>query len=255
MSFYNIPDLNELVDGMRRAYEAPEDLTTTTSTMMKNASSRRQRPAGQVFEPERTSDATQNAEQSGDTQSNELGGIDTINVDSGTDPNPDSTEPPSDGDDATANDDGGDGDDMGDMGMDDTGDDSGNSMDDGSGGSFDDGTEVPKETPDQAISVQNLQQNMSHFYRILQNTIDTLSSYSAPATTSELQSLYTSSISHLTSAKERLFDLLVTDFLPSNYAYKLRQYIALRHVYSTVLEVLNLHFDILSKETNVDNGK
>lgn len=120
-------------------------------------------------------------------------------------------------------------------------------------GDGDMGEETPKETPEQAQNIVALQNRMSMFYKVLENTIEALSNYTAPASTVELQNLYTSSINHLTSAKEALRDLLVTDFLPSNYAYKLRRYVVLRHVYSTVLEVLDLHFKVLKQEVEAKN--
>ena len=231
------------------AMEAPEDLTATTNDMMRRATNSRNAPGG--FEPTRTSDETRQ-EDGGNVQENPNSMSDDMSS-----LTPDNA-PADAGSDMPQDDAGGMGDDMGtggdDMGMDDMGGDDmgGNDMSGGDmGGGMGEGT--PKETPEQAQNIVALQNRMSMFYKVLENTIEALSNYTAPASTVELQNLYTSSINHLTSAKESLRDLLVTDFLPSNYAYKLRRYVVLRHVYSTVLEVLDLHFKVLKQEVEAKN--
>ena len=141
---------------------------------------------------------------------------------------------------------------MGDMDDLGGGNDAGGDMGNDSGGDDANG-ELPQETPEQARAINNLQQNMSQFYRVLSNTIDSLSSYNMPSSTKELQQLYSSSLDHLTGAKSVMLKLLSTDFTPGNYAYKLRRYVALRHLYSTVLEVINLHFAIMKREIDAKN--
>lgn len=219
------------------AVEAPNDLTSTTNTGMRRAASSTGGPGNtddDAFEPSRTSEETRRED------GGNVGG-------DGTSDDMDSLTP----DDAAGGDEGGDGgDDMG-LGDLDSGGDTGGDM--SSGGDMGMGTTV-EETPQQAISILNLQKNMSQFYKALVNTLDSLSAYTAPATNDSLRAIYTSSVAHLTECKDMMLELLSTDFLPTNYAYKLRKYITLRHVYSTVLEVLNLHFKMLKQETDAKNG-
>ena len=231
------------------AVEAPEDLAATTNDMMRRAGSARNADPGN-FDPARTSDETR--QQDGGNISDDTG---SMSDDMGV-LTPDNAP-------------GGGGDDLGDMGGGDTGGDDlglgdmGGGDDMGMGGGDDmggsdmgggmGGEDLPQETPEQAINIVSLQKKMSQFYQVLENTVDALSEYAAPASTPELQRIYSAAINHLTCAKENLRDLLVTDFLPSNYAFKLRKYVALRHVYSTVLEMLNLHFKILHQEIEAKN--
>jgi hypothetical protein len=103
-------------------------------------------------------------------------------------------------------------------------------------------------TPEQSQSIVKLQQNMSQFYRVLSSTISSLGDYSAPSSSEDLRKIFNGAMDHLTRSKELLLDLLTTDFTPGNYAEKLRKYVALRHVYSAVLEMLDLHFNMLDQE-------
>lgn len=234
------------------AVEAPEDLTATTNDMMRRASSARNADHGD-FNPGRTSEQTRQ-EDASNAQPPADGGL-SDDLSSIT---PDNAPPgPADaGEDASGNPDdpmGGDDAGMGggdDMGMDDMGgggDMGGDMSSDPMGG------DTPQETPEEALRISKLQKDMSQFFQVVTNTLDSLTSYVVPASTSELRKIYNSSVDNLTGVKEVLLNLLSTDFLPGNYAYKLRKYVALRHVYSTVLEVLNLHFQILKREIEAKN--
>ena len=83
--------------------------------------------------------------------------------------------------------------------------------------------------------------------------VDILSTYSAPASTPELRKIFNSAVDHLSSAKEMMYDLVASEITPNNYPDKLRKYIALRHVYSVVLEMLQLHFHILDDQSGLSN--
>lgn len=213
---------------------APEDLTATTNDMMKRASSGRADPGG--LDPARTSEETQ-AENAEGTDRDAM----SDNVDS-IDP-----EPNEGGDPEMPPDEGG-GDDLG--GMDNFGDEGGDmgGMDDAGGEE-----QAPVETPEQARNILKLQKNMSTFYQIITNMVDILSTYSAPASTPELRKIFNSAVDHLSSAKEMMYDLVASEITPNNYPDKLRKYIALRHVYSVVLEMLQLHFHILDDQSGLSN--
>ena len=90
---------------------------------------------------------------------------------------------------------------------------------------------------------------MNQFYQVLKNTCDSLTDYSAPSSTEDLQRIFNQAVGHLSAAKEMLFNLLTSPFTSANYADKLRKYVALRHVYSTILNVLDIHFDVLDQMT------
>lgn len=238
------------------AVEAPEDLTATTNDMMRRASSARNADPGD-FNPSRTSDQTRQ-EDAGNAQppaggglSDDLGSITPDNAPPGPgDAGGDAGGNPDDsmgGDANMGGDDAGGGDDMG---MDDMG---GSGDMGGDMGSDPMGGDTPQETPEEALRIVKLQKDMSQFFQVVTNTLDSLTSYVVPASTDELRKVYNSSVDNLTGVKEVLLELLSTDFLPGNYAYKLRKYVALRHVYSTVLEVLNLHFQILKREIEAKN--
>lgn len=214
---------------------APEDLTATTNDMMKRASGGRADQGN--LDPARTSEETQ-AENAEGTDRDAM----SDNVDS-IDPEPDAG-----GDPEMPPEEGG-GDDLG--GMDDVGDEGGGDM----GGMDDAGGEdqAPAETPEQARNILKLQKNMSTFYQILTNMMDVLGKYSAPASTPELRKIYNSAVDHLSSAKEMMYELVASEITPNNYPDKLRKYIALRHVYSTVLEMLQLHFRILDDQSGPSN--
>lgn len=224
---------------MSPAMEAPEDLTTTTNDAMKRAGGQNRQQSD--FAPPTTSDETR-AEDGGNLSSDGFSDIDQITPDNAPGGGDDAG-----GDNMNAGDDaGGDmgmGDDMGgdDMGM---GEDGGGGDDFGGSGMSDEAE--PTATPEEAIRIQNLQNGISQFYNILVNTCDTLSTTTVPSSTEELRRLYSSSIAHLSEAKSMAFDLLSTKFTPGNYAYKLRKYLALRHLYSTVLEVIKLHSDMVN---------
>lgn len=213
---------------------APEDLTATTNDMMKRASGGRADPGG--LDPARTSEETQ-AENAEGTDRDAM----SDNVDS-IDP-----EPNEGGDPEMPPDEGG-GDDLG--GMDDFGDEGGDmgGMDNAGGEE-----QAPTETPEQARNILKLQKNMSTFYQIITNMVDILSTYSAPASTPELRKIFNSAVDHLSSAKEMMYDLVASEITPNNYPDKLRKYIALRHVYSVALEMLQLHFHILDDQSGLSN--
>jgi hypothetical protein len=214
---------NELV-----AMEAgePEDITATTDDMMKRAGGANA-DTGEM-NPSRTSEETQQANGGNVDRDAMSGNTDGLNPD----PNAGGTDDTGMGD----MDDLGGGGDMGGEGGGDMG-----------GGMEPQEDQAPPESPEQAEQILKLQKNMTTFYRILSNTLDTLNGYSAPATTPELRKIYNAGVSHLTSAKEMMTDLVSTDITSANYPDKLRKYITLRHVYSAVVEMLTLHFQVLEE--------
>ena len=232
-----------------KAFEAPEDITATTNDMMRRAGGRQADPGN--FEPSRTSEETRQEDGGNVNRDNISGQVENVEPDNAP------TTPGDTGADIDGDAGGGD-----DLGLDDLGggdDTSGNNDMGGDGDDFgggdtgmDDGS-VKKEKPEDAINILNLQKNMNQFYHSLVNTLDNLTSYNSPASTPELKKIYSSSVTNLTECKNMIFQLLSTDFTSGNYAYKLRRYIALRHVYSTVLEVLNLHFKVLKEEVSNKN--
>lgn len=245
------------------AVEAPEDLTATTNDMMRRAGTRRADTGN--FDPSRTSDETRRQDGGNINMDNTSTNVDQLEPDNAPstpadmaggadDPNLGGDAAGREGGDELGLDEGGDATGMGDMDDLGGGADAGGDMGGDFGGDAADG-ELPKETPEQARAINNLQQNMAQFYRVLSNTIDSLSSYNMPSSTKELQQLYSSSLDHLTGAKSVMLNLLTTDFTPGNYAYKLRRYVALRHLYSTVLEVVNLHFNIMKREIDAKNSQ
>lgn len=246
MQFQNKRYVKSMLTGRwEPAQEAPVDLTATTNDMMRNASNTRNRN-NQEFDPGRTSEETQredggNVQENPNSMSDDVDAINPENAPGGEDPN------------AMADDGmGGEDDGMGDMGgMDDGMGDMGG--EDFGGGSDMGGEELPEETPEQAQAIMKLHMGLKQFYDVISNTLEALSDYAAPSSTPELQKLFSSCMVHLTGIKDVLVDLLTTDFLPTNYAYKLRKYVALRHVYSTVLEILDLHFQILKDEIDHKN--
>ena len=227
-------DLNQYLSLWERATEAPnpDDITASTDDAMRRASGRRA-DAGD-FDPSRTSEETraENADNAGGEAG--MADIDTVEPDTPGE-NPDADNP----DDMGGGDDLGGGD-MGDMGEDDP--DAG-----GDTGMGDD--QAPNETPEQAKQIFFLQKKMNQFYQVLKNTCDSLTDYSAPSSTEDLQRIFNQAVGHLSAAKEMLFNLLTSPFTSANYADKLRKYVALRHVYSTILNVLDIHFDVLDQMT------
>lgn len=216
-----------------RATEAPNpnDLTASTDDAMKRASGNNADRGD--FDPGRTSDQT-NQEDANDTQGEAgMGDIDSVEPDTpGENP---------EGDDMGGDDIGGGGDDFGgDMG----GDDPNAGGDTGMG---DDQT--PNETPEQSKQIFYLQKKMNQFYQVLKNTCESLTDYSAPSSNDDLLRVYNQAVGHLSSARDMLYDLLTSPFTSANYADKLRKYVALRHVYSTILNVLDIHFNILDQMT------
>jgi hypothetical protein len=222
---------------MLDAMEA-DDLTVTTDELMKRASGSRADQGS--FEPPKTSEETQQQNganvdrgaMSGNTDALEPGPDGAAQQNQGQDPDLGLDTMEGGGDDMGGEDMGGD------MGQD------GAPPDDGMGGE----EEQPSMTPEQSQSIVKLQQNMSQFYRVLSSTISSLGDYSAPSSSEDLRKIFNGAMDHLTRSKELLLDLLTTDFTPGNYAEKLRKYVALRHVYSAVLEMLDLHFNMLDQE-------
>lgn len=248
--------------GMTPAMEAPEDLTATTNDAMKRAGGRNRQRSD--FEPPQTSEQTQQENASGAGGDGSISAdIDAITPDNapgggdqggGGEPSDMGNPDAGGGDDFGMGDDGGMDDGMG--GDDGMGDDMGGG--DMGGGDYSDG-EDPEEaaikTPEDAIRISKLQQEMQQFYNIVVNTCDVLPSCAPPSSNEDLRKIYSSSTLHLNEAKELLLNLLTTKFTPGNYANKLRKYLALRHLYSTVLEVLNLHFGIVEAQKNPENKK
>lgn len=249
--------------GLTPAMEAPEDLTATTNDAMKRSGTRNRQQAD--FEPPTTSDETrqENAADAGggDDISSDIDSITPENT-SGGDQN---DAPTGGGIDAQGGDEtGGEGGDLGlddgmgggDDGMGDEGgaDDMGGGGDNFGGDSGGMGDDAPKETPEEAVRIRKLQELMNQFYIVLTNTCDSLSSAVIPNSTEEVQRIFASSTVHLNEAKSLLLDLLTTKFTPGNYAYKLRKYLALRHLYSTILEIIEMHSSIVeSQRTSSEN--
>lgn len=223
--------------GMSPAMEAPEDLTATTNDAMRRSGTRNRQQSD--FEPPTTSNETR--------QENASGGP------------ADNANPNNEGD---APNDGGGGDAGGDeLGLDDgmAADDGMN--DDGSGGGDDmgggdfggsgdgmGGDDTPPESPEDAVRIRRLQDIMNQFYIVLCNTCDSMTSTVIPSADEDLQKIYASSTANLNAAKAMLLDLLTTKFTPGNYAYKLRKYLALRHLYSVVLEIIEMHSDAIDAQ-------
>ena len=219
-----------------RATEAgPEDLTTTTSDLMKRAGSATNAPDDQ-FAPPTTSDETMQENAAGTERGAMSGNMDAVTPDDGM----------------------GGMDDMG-MGMDDGMGGGGNlgmggmgGMDDGmggggfGGGGFGGEEENPfKGKPDRARAVYRLYTNIERFNKTLGAMSDSLADYVAPTSSQELSQLYSHCVSHIEECRSRIKELLESDFTPDNYPSKLRKYMACRHVYAGVLEILNLHFKML----------
>lgn len=244
--------------GLTPAMEAPEDLTATTSDAMKRSGTKnRQNPD---FEPPKTSEETKREDggnvSGGDSLSADIDSITPENASGGN-------EPLSSNDAGGGDDSGGGGDDLGfDDGMAaDGGDDSGDGDDFGeggddfggdSGGMGDEGT--PEETPEEAVRIRKLQEVMSQFYTVLSNTCDSLASTVIPSASEDVQKIIASTTVHLNEAKGMMLDLLTTKFTPGNYAYKLRKYLALRHLYSTALEIIEMHSSIVEGQRNSSAG-
>lgn len=211
----------KLVPAMEAGENGPEDLTATTDTMMRQASGKRADPGNMT--PPTTSDETQ-------AQNDDLN--------AGTPP-PDAADP-AEGLDEVANT----GDAMagGDLGG---GDPTAPPTDMGMGDQL--GADLWKKK-----NIYQLQQRISNFKNSVATTYDTLSNYSTPTATTEQRQVYSSAMNHLTDAKTILEDMLVTPFTDDNYVTKLRQYIALRHVYSAVLDMLSIYFDILNRSSGAE---
>ena len=213
-----------------KAMEAPgepDDITASTDDAMRRAGGRNADTGD--FDPSRTSDQTREEdgqELGGDTG---MGDIEDVEPDDAGGASPDDA-----------------GDDMGGEGGDDMNmggmDDQGGSPDQGIG---DDQT--PNETPEQSKSIYNLCMKMNQFFQVLSNTVEALNAYSMPNCSPQMMKVYNTAVNHLAKAKEMLYDLMTTQFTPANYADKLRKYIALRHVYSTILNVLDIHFNTLDQ--------
>lgn len=236
MSYYN----TDWASFWTKAVEAPEDndVTASTNDAMRRAGG--QRADTGDFEPRRTSDETR--QENGDDLEGETGegDIDSVNPDDAGGNN----SPAGQLDDF-----------MSDDGGDDTGADAGG--DAGAAGGADpmaSDTETQVDTPEQAQQIYTLQKRMNQFYKVLSNTCESLTNYAAPCSSDELRKIYNTSVSHLSAARDLLFDLLTSPFNSSNYADKLRKYVALRHVYSTILNVLDIHFATLDQMMQQDKA-
>ena len=218
-----------------KAMEAPEDndITASTNDAMRRAGG--QRADTGDFEPRRTSEETRQADGGDLSGEPGMGDIEDVAPDEGgggNDPAGELDDFMNDGADA------GGGDAGDDMGGDAAG--GGDAM-----GGDEDATKV--DNAEQAMQIYNLQKKMAQFYKVLTNTCNSLANYSAPCSSEELRDVYNKAVNHLSAARDLLFDLLTTSFNSANYADKLRKYVALRHVYSTILNVLDLHFDTLDQ--------
>lgn len=147
---------------------------------------------------------------------------------------------------------------MGDMGGDDMGmgDDGMGSGDDGMGGMDDmggmgGGGELEPGDPDphKAQLIVNLQENVTNLYGSLTSLESALHDYNAPSATPELRQSYNDILRQMARAKSLLEDLLSTKFLVENYPSKLRRYTVLRHVYSMIVDQLDLHFQAVDAES------
>lgn len=244
--------------GLTPAMEAPEDLTATTNDAMRRSGTKNRQSSD--FEPPKTSEETKREDGgnvgSGDNLSTDIDSITPENTPGGK--GSDANEPPSPND-AGGNNPGGEDDDLGfDDGMAaEGGDDPGGG--DGFGGGSDDFGEdsggvgdedTQEETPEEAVRIRKLQEVMSQFYTVLTNTCDSLASTVIPSASEEVQKVIASTSVHLNEAKGMMLDLLTTKFTPGNYAYKLRKYLALRHLYSTALEIIEMHSSIVESQRN-----
>ena len=245
--------------GMTPAMEAPEDLTATTNDAMRRSGTRNRQPSD--FEPPTTSNETrqENASGAGNNDGNISSDIDSITPENASGGPADNANPNNEG---NAPNDGGGGDAGGDElglddgmaaddGMNDDGSGGGDDMGGGDFGGSDDGMggdDTPPESPEDAIRIRRLQDIMNQFYIVLCNTCDSMTRTVIPSADEDLQKIYASSTANLNAAKAMLLDLLTTKFTPGNYAYKLRKYLALRHLYSVVLEIIEMHSDAIDAQ-------
>ena len=225
MRIDNKPYRRNIFGKLVPAMEA-DDLTAATDDMMKRAGTK-QADQGNL-NPEAP---TEGADMSGDSAA----GAPADNADGS-------------GDDILGGEDGGEGGDMGsDTGM---GGDTAGGGDMGEGGDQGSGDDenLANQSPESINSVTKLHSNMTNFYHAVVSASKTLGNFGVPASSSELRDIYNSAINHLNEMKDLIFEELKTDFTVENYGVKLRKYVALRHVYSAVLEMVSLHFDVLDKE-------
>lgn len=148
------------------------------------------------------------------------------------------------------------GEDMGmdDMGGDDMGMGNGGGMDDMGGGDMGgmggDGELDPGDPdPHKAQLIVNLQENVTNLYGSLTSLESALHDYNAPSATPELRQSYNDILRQMARTKSLLEDLLSTKFLVENYPSKLRRYTVLRHVYSMIVDQLDLHFQAVDAES------
>lgn len=246
-----IVDELDFMRSIQSAMEAdgPEDLTASTNDAMRRANSTTNRPS---TDPTRTSEDTQQEDATNTERGNMSGDMSNVTPD---DPNaaaPTDTgaNPEEGGDDGTGLDDLGGADGGDDMSMDDgTGDDMGGDM----GGSMGEEDPLPPATAEQGRQIINLQTNMSAFYQTISNMLNILSNYAAPSSDPDLRDLYNNCVDHVSEIKAILEDTFDTPITSVNYPNKLRKYVALRHAYSAILEMLDIHFDVLSEQLGVIN--
>lgn len=219
----------------------PEDLTTTTSDLMKRAGSATNGPDDQ-FEPPTTSEETQQENAAGTERGAMSGDMDNVTPDDGMGGGGDMGIGTDDG--MGGMDDGMDG---GDMGMDDGM--GGGDAYGGGGGGFGDGEENPfKGKPDRARAVYRLYVTLEQFSKVLDSMSESLTNYVAPTTSQELRDLYNHCCLYIEECRQQMRQLMETDFTPDNYSMKRRRYVAIRHVYSGVVDILALHFKMLQTE-------
>lgn len=221
----------------------PEDLTTTTSELMKRAGSATNGPDDQ-FEPPTTSEETQQENAAGTDRGAMSGNMDNVTPDDGMGGDMGM------GDDGMGGMDNGMGGNMGDM---DDGMGGGDAY--GGGGGFGGEDENPfKGKPDRARAVYRLYVTLEQFSRVLDSTAETLTNYMAPTSSEELRKLYNHCCSYIEECRSQMRDLMESDFTPDNYSMKRRRYIAIRHVYSGVLDILTLHFKMLQSDSRVNKS-
>lgn len=235
--------MKHIKSAMEAENDGPEDLTASTNDAMRRVNSTTNKPS---TEPTRTSEDTQQEDAASTERGNMSGDMSNITPE---DPNtantPDTGDNPAEGDDTGLDDLGG----MGgedDMGMDGGTDDMG-----GMSGGMGEEDQLPHATAEQGRQIVNLQTNMSAFYQKIANMLNILSNYAAPTSDPDLRDLYNNCVDHVSEIKAILEDTSNTPITSVNYPNKLRKYVALRHAYSAILEMLDIHFDVLSEQLGV----
>lgn len=235
---------SDFMTHIRAAMEAEgdDDLTVSTNDAMRRVNSSSNRPS---TDPTRTSEETQREDAASTERGNMSGDVNAATPDdpAGTSPVPDEG-----ADDTGMSDMGESGDDLGmDEGGDMGGDDFGSS-------DMDHSEELPPANPEQGRQIINLQTNMNEFYQKISNMLNILSNYAAPSSDKDLRDLYNNCVEYVAEVKNILEEMFEAPITSINYANKLRKYVALRHAYSTILDMLDIHFQVLTDQ-NGQNSK